>query len=353
MGSGGRVRDLPRRGRGANRPDVSRRVAAVAAWGAVDGRPGEVQGVRLRSSARRASCSRGQTPAPVHWAGRRQQVIPEPKPSYCGRRSQAIPVCRTNRMPWNTSRSGYLLRPGCKRRRPENLRRAAPGVTNAPRAPLPTRASQKAKARPLEEPVPAGVSGTTPRRIAPPARMPWSLCPLPGLQHRRRERRRLRPGSVEFRTGCTAASGVGTRRQAHRQRGRSGEGSATTASWGLRAHNQPGPAGPDHLFDAARSSKSPTFFGTPNSPSNDRFCNGGSIKTPRHFPHFSDRWTHYVPVRNLKAIASITSWRSRQRPPRFGVWPGSSGSTRAHCTSVNDAPGPTSRSKGNCLADEH
>lgn len=224
MGSGGRVRDLPRRGRGANRPDVSRRVAAVAAWGAVDGRLGEVQGVRLRSSARRALCSRGQTPASVHWAGRRQQVIPEPKPSYCGRRSQAIPVCRTNRMPWNTSRSGYLLRPGCKRRRPENLRRAAPGVTNAPRAPLPTRASQKAKARPLEEPVPAGVSGTTPRRIAPPARMPWSLCPLPGLQHRRRERRRLRPGSVEFRTGCTAASGVGTRRQAHRQRGRSRRG---------------------------------------------------------------------------------------------------------------------------------
>jgi hypothetical protein len=44
---------------------------------------------------------------------RRQQVMPEPKPSSCGRCSQAIPVCSTNRIPWNTSRSGCRLRPGC------------------------------------------------------------------------------------------------------------------------------------------------------------------------------------------------------------------------------------------------
>nr|AQM75242.1 transposase [Streptomyces sp.] len=71
----------------------------------------------LRSLARRNSCSRGHTPASVHSARRRQQVMPEPKPSSCGRCSQEIPVCRTNRMPWNTSRSGCRLRPGCRTRR--------------------------------------------------------------------------------------------------------------------------------------------------------------------------------------------------------------------------------------------
>lgn len=71
----------------------------------------------LRSSARRTSCSRGQTSASVHSARRRQQVISEPKPSSCGRCSHATPVCKTNRMPWNTSRSGCRLRPGCWARR--------------------------------------------------------------------------------------------------------------------------------------------------------------------------------------------------------------------------------------------
>ena len=46
----------------------------------------------LRSSARRTSWSRGHAPASVHSARRRQQVLPEPKPSSCGRCSQAIPV---------------------------------------------------------------------------------------------------------------------------------------------------------------------------------------------------------------------------------------------------------------------
>lgn len=68
----------------------------------------------LRSSARRASCNRGHTPASIHSARRRQQVIPELKPSSRGRCPQAIPVCRTNRVPWNTSRSGCHLRPGDK-----------------------------------------------------------------------------------------------------------------------------------------------------------------------------------------------------------------------------------------------
>lgn len=66
----------------------------------------------LRSLARSVSWSRGHTPASVHSAMRRQHVMPEPKPSSCGRCSQAIPVCRTNRMPWSTSGSGCRLPPG-------------------------------------------------------------------------------------------------------------------------------------------------------------------------------------------------------------------------------------------------
>ncbi len=42
------------------------------------------------------------------------------------------------------------------------------------------------------------------------------------------------------------------------------------------------------------------------------------------------------PVWNLKAIASIASRWSRQRPPRLGVRFGSNGSIRAHCASVID-----------------
>lgn len=42
---------------------------------------GESRAFAPRSSARRTSCSRGHTPASVHAARRRQQVMPEPKPS--------------------------------------------------------------------------------------------------------------------------------------------------------------------------------------------------------------------------------------------------------------------------------
>lgn len=45
-----------------------------------------------RSLARRTSCRRGHAPAWVHSPGRRQQLRPGPKPSSCGRCSQAIPV---------------------------------------------------------------------------------------------------------------------------------------------------------------------------------------------------------------------------------------------------------------------
>jgi hypothetical protein len=47
------------------------------------------------SSASRTSCSRCQTPASFQSRNRRQQVMPEPKPSSCGRYSHWIPVCNT------------------------------------------------------------------------------------------------------------------------------------------------------------------------------------------------------------------------------------------------------------------
>ncbi len=59
-----------------------------------------------------SSCKRCHTPASCQVRGLRQQVIPEPNPSSWGRCSQAIPVCRTNRIPLNTCRSSSGLRPG-------------------------------------------------------------------------------------------------------------------------------------------------------------------------------------------------------------------------------------------------
>jgi len=53
----------------------------------------------LRSSASNSMCSWCHTPASCHWRSRRQQVMPLPKPSSCGRSSQGIPVRSTNRMP--------------------------------------------------------------------------------------------------------------------------------------------------------------------------------------------------------------------------------------------------------------
>ena len=55
-----------------------------------------------RSRASSCSCSRCQTPACCQSRRRRQQVIPEPKPSSPGSRCQAIPVVSTN----NSTRIG-------------------------------------------------------------------------------------------------------------------------------------------------------------------------------------------------------------------------------------------------------
>ena len=63
-------------------------------------------------SANSTPCSRSQTPASCQTRNLRQQVIPDPKPSCCGRCSHAIPVCNTNKIPHNTLRSSRGLRPG-------------------------------------------------------------------------------------------------------------------------------------------------------------------------------------------------------------------------------------------------
>ena len=58
------------------------------------------------SSAGKTSWSWSKTPASCQSRRRRQQVIPEPNPSSCGRSSQPTPVNNTNRMPCSTWRSG-------------------------------------------------------------------------------------------------------------------------------------------------------------------------------------------------------------------------------------------------------
>ncbi|MDR8737388.1 hypothetical protein FEP94_04140 [Burkholderia pseudomultivorans] len=60
-----------------------------------------------------ARCSLSHTPAACQSRKRRQQVMPLPKPSSCGRSSQGIPVCRTYRMPFSAARS-----PTARRRPP-------------------------------------------------------------------------------------------------------------------------------------------------------------------------------------------------------------------------------------------
>jgi hypothetical protein len=70
-----------------------------------------------RRRASKSACSCSQTPACCHSSKRRQQVIPEPKPSSCGRCIQAIPVCSTNRIPDNAFRSDRRRRPGYRTRR--------------------------------------------------------------------------------------------------------------------------------------------------------------------------------------------------------------------------------------------
>lgn len=76
-------------------------------------------------SIRSAACSRrsnslwsfSQTPAFCQSRSRRQQVMPLPQPSSCGRSSQPIPVFSTKRIPVSAARSPIRLRPGyfCRR----------------------------------------------------------------------------------------------------------------------------------------------------------------------------------------------------------------------------------------------
>ena len=65
-----------------------------------------------RNRASKSACSRSQTPARCHSSRRRQQVTPEPNPSSAGSCCQAIPVCRTNKIPCSANRSSKRLRPG-------------------------------------------------------------------------------------------------------------------------------------------------------------------------------------------------------------------------------------------------
>lgn len=64
-----------------------------------------------RSFFNSTRCSWSHTPASFHAARRRQQVMPDPKPSSCGRYSHWIPVCSTNRIPHRACRSGTRGRP--------------------------------------------------------------------------------------------------------------------------------------------------------------------------------------------------------------------------------------------------
>ncbi len=57
-----------------------------------------------------ARCSWSGTPTSLQAASRRRQVMPESKPSSCGRYSHWIPVCNT-RIPQSACRSGTLGRP--------------------------------------------------------------------------------------------------------------------------------------------------------------------------------------------------------------------------------------------------
>ena len=54
------------------------------------------------------------TPARGQAGRRRQQLIPLPQPSSCGRDAHCIPVFSTNTIPVRQARSGTRARPGCR-----------------------------------------------------------------------------------------------------------------------------------------------------------------------------------------------------------------------------------------------
>jgi hypothetical protein len=72
-----------------------------------------LQSIRSASPSRSSStrCSAYQTPASCQSRSRRQQVIPLPHPSSCGRYSHGIPVFSTNTIPVRHARSGTRGRP--------------------------------------------------------------------------------------------------------------------------------------------------------------------------------------------------------------------------------------------------
>ena len=85
------------RGRTGDRPALHRTDVA-----GVDRRAGEVRQSAARCSESSSSCRCCQTPASFQCRSRRQQVIPEPKPSSWGRNSQRIPLYGTTRIPHST-----------------------------------------------------------------------------------------------------------------------------------------------------------------------------------------------------------------------------------------------------------
>ena len=72
---------------------------------------------RQRSSARRVSCKRRQTPARSHSTKRRQHVLPEPHPISRGNICHGNPPRSTNRMPVRAARSETRGRPPRRRAR--------------------------------------------------------------------------------------------------------------------------------------------------------------------------------------------------------------------------------------------
>src|SRR5215471_12223534 len=69
------------------------------------------------SLASSSSCNCCHTPAWCQSRSRRQQVIPDPYPSSCGKNSHAMPVYSTNKIPHSALRSSRRLRPGYRYRR--------------------------------------------------------------------------------------------------------------------------------------------------------------------------------------------------------------------------------------------
>ena len=69
------------------------------------------------SRSRSNRCSLSHTPRRCQACSRRQQVMPDPQPSSCGRYSQGIPVRSTKRIPLRAARCGTGFRPGNRNRR--------------------------------------------------------------------------------------------------------------------------------------------------------------------------------------------------------------------------------------------